>query len=274
MSEHLDASFLNALVSGELSELERAEARKHLAECSSCTAVALSSAMLKLATAKAGARYVPSPEFAERIARQSRGMHAVEARSSRGPMVAWVTAAVLAIAALASLTMMQRTQKNEVAAVSRAAAANEILDQHVAALSPDRPLGVISTDRHTVKPWFQGRVPFSFSLPEALPEGTSLEGADMTYLHGKPTAQLIYRIGKHRASLFVTLQEGVANPVSASERAGFHLRSFSAGPLQVQAVSDVNPVELDALVKVFKDAQRVDRASLVSEVCYSTSCSA
>ena len=256
MSEHLDASHLNALVSGELSEKERVEARQHLAECASCTAGALSSAMLKLATAKAGARYVPSPQFAEKIARQSRGLQVVPARSHRGAMVAWATAAVLAIAALTSLTMMQRARRNEVGAIASSAAANEILDQHVAALSPDNPLGVISTDRHTVKPWFQGRVPFSFNLPEALPEGTSLEGADMTYLHGKPTAQLIYRVGKHRASLFVTLREGTAEPsISSSERAGFHLRTFSAGPLEVQAVSDVNPAEFDALLKVFKDAQ-------------------
>jgi anti-sigma factor RsiW len=256
MSEHLDASFLNALVSGELPEEDREKARKHLSECTSCTAGALSSAMLKLATAKAGARYVPSPQFAEKIARQSRGLQVMRARSPRGAMVAWATAAVLAIAVLTSVLMMQRTRKNEVAAVARAAAANEILDQHVAALSPDNSLGVISTDRHTVKPWFQGRVPFSFNLPEVLPEGTTLEGANMTYLHGKPTAQLIYRIGKHRASLFVTLREGAAEAsISSSERAGFHLRTFSAGPLQVQAVSDVNPGELDALVKVFKEAQ-------------------
>ena len=255
MSEHLNASFLNALVSGELSEREREDASKHLAECSLCTAGALSSAMLKLATAKAGARYVPTQQFAEKIARQSRGMQVVPARSTRGAMTAWATAAVLAIAALTSVTMIQRARKNEVAAVVTAGVANEILDQHVAALSPDSPLGVISTDRHTVKPWFQGRVPFSFNLPEPLPDGTSLEGADLTYLHGKPTAQLIYRIRKHRASLFVTLREGAAEPVFTSERAGFHLRSFSAGPLQVQAVSDVNPAELDMLVKAFRDAQ-------------------
>jgi anti-sigma factor RsiW len=260
MSEHLDTSFLNALVSGELSEHERGEAQKHLAECSSCTAGALSSAMLKLATAKAGARYVPSRQFAEQIARQSRGHPAVEARATRGTMVAWATAAVLAIAALTSVTMMQRARKTDVAAVATAAVTSEILDQHVAALSPDSPLDVISTDRHTVKPWFQGRVPFSFNLPEALPEGASLEGADLTYLNGRPTAQLIYRIRKHRASLFVTLREGAAEPtVSSSERAGFRLRSFSAGHLQVQAVSDVNAADLDALVKAFKDAQSSDQ---------------
>jgi len=255
MSEHLDASFLNALISGELSNEGRELAQKHLAECSSCTAGAFSSAMLRLSTAKAGARYVPSPQFADKIARQSRGMRVVPAGSSRTTMVAWATAAVLAIAVLTSVTMLERARKNEVAAVAKAAVANEILDQHVAAISPDSTLGVISTDRHTVKPWFQGRVPFSFNLPEPLPGGTSLEGADMTYLHGRPTAQLIYRVGKHRASLFVTLREGAAEPLLTSEQAGFHLRSFSAGPLQVQAVSDVNAVELDALVKAFKDAQ-------------------
>jgi anti-sigma factor RsiW len=255
MSEHLETSFLNALVSGELSEEERAKARKHLAECSSCTAGAFSSAMLKLATAKAGSRYVPSPQFAEKIARQSRGLHEVPARSAKGLMIAWATAAMLAIAALVTTTMMERSRRSDVATVATAAAANEVLDQHVAALSPDSPLGVISTDRHTVKPWFQGRVPFSFNLPDPLPEGMSLEGADMTYLQGRPAAQLIYRIGKHRASLFVTLREGAAAVASGSERSGFHLRSFSAGPLEVQAVSDVNAVELDALVKAFKDAQ-------------------
>lgn len=256
MSEHLDASFLNALVSGELTEQERADAQRHLAGCPSCTAGAFSTAMLKLATAKAGARYVPSPQFADKIVRQSRGLQVVPARSSRGAIAAWATAAVLAIAALTSLTMMQRARRNEIAAVAIAATANELLDQHVAALSPGSPLGVISTDRHTVKPWFQGRIPFSFNLPEALPEGTTLEGADMTYLHGKPTAQLIYRIGNHRASLFVTLRESAAEPsMSSSERAGFHLRTFAAGPLQVQAVSDVNPAELDTLLKLFKDAQ-------------------
>jgi anti-sigma factor RsiW len=171
-------------------------------------------------------------------------------------MMVWATAAVLAIAALLSVTTLERARRSDVAAVASAAAANEILDQHVAALSPDSPLGVISMDRHTVKPWFEGRVPFSFNLPEHLPEEMSLVGADMTYLHGRPTAQLIYRIGRHRASLFVTLREGSAeSAVSASERAGFHLRSFSAGPLAVQAVSDVNPAELDALVKSFRDAQ-------------------
>ena len=75
MKDHLDASALNALVSGELSREERALAREHLAECASCTTSALSSAMLKLATEKAGARFVPSVQFTERITRQSCGMH-------------------------------------------------------------------------------------------------------------------------------------------------------------------------------------------------------
>ena len=73
MSEHLDASLLNALVSGELSEQEREEARKHLAECSSCTAGALSSAMLKLATAKAGsAVYAVTAVCGENCSTESR----------------------------------------------------------------------------------------------------------------------------------------------------------------------------------------------------------
>ena len=77
MREHLDVTILNALVSGELSSEERSAASEHLAECASCTAGALSSATLKLAAAQAGMRYVPSPEFAERITGQSMGLHVV-----------------------------------------------------------------------------------------------------------------------------------------------------------------------------------------------------
>ena len=57
----------------------------------------------------------------------------------------------------------------------------ELLDQHLATLSSGAAPEVISTDRHTVKPWFQGKLPFSFNLPDKLPADTTLKGGDLTY---------------------------------------------------------------------------------------------
>ena len=259
MNEHLDRTMLDALVSGELSPEERAGAGEHLARCASCTAGALSSAMLKLATAKAGARYVPSQQFAERISRQNRRGQIVSIGTPQRAMLGWATAAVLAVAALISVAMLQRARRDEVATLTRASRATEVLDQHVAALVPDGSLDVVSSDRHTVKPWFQGRLPFSFNLPEALPEGTTLEGANLTYLYGQPAAQLVYGIHKHRASVFVTLENSAIEPAeSVTEQAGFQVRAFTVGHLHVQAVSDVSAGDLDALAKAFRESQSTD----------------
>ena len=253
MREHLDVTMLNALVSGELSSEERAVASEHLAECASCTAGALSSAMLKLATAKAGMRYVPSPQFAERIARQSRGLHVVSRPSPQRAMLTWATAAVVAIAALVSFATLHRAQTNEVARLTQSALATEVVDRHIAALATDSPFEVVSSDKHTVKPWFQGKLPFSFNLPESLPEGTTLEGANLTYLYGQPTAQLIYRVRKHRVSIFLMSKNDMGEP--PAEAAGFQVRTFATDHFRALAVSDVNAGDLDALTKVFKEAQ-------------------
>ncbi len=128
MKDHLDASALNALLSGELSREERALAREHLAECASCTTSALSSAMLKLATAKAGVRFVPSVQFTERITRQSRGMHIVSSGTPRKALLGWAMAAVLAIVSLISIAVLQRDSRRNRAVLARSTLTSEIVD--------------------------------------------------------------------------------------------------------------------------------------------------
>ena len=127
--------------------------------------------------------------------------------------------------------------------------AAELLDQHLATLSSAATPQVISTDRHTVKPWFQGRLPFSFNLPD--PQGSStgdaLNGADLTYLKGQPAALLLFTIHKHEVSVFVTQRFGGPNLAALpSTRSGFTIHSATTHDLQIVAVSDVNPADLDA----------------------------
>jgi anti-sigma factor RsiW len=115
---------------------------------------------------------------------------------------------------------------------------------------------VISSDRHTVKPWFQGKIPFSFNLPDNLPEDTKLDGANLTYLHNRPVAQLLYSIGRHHVSIFVEQEPDLAqqNPPKA-EHSGFHVVSFQTGDLEFTAVSDVDPARLSGLVHALQQGQ-------------------
>jgi anti-sigma factor RsiW len=154
------------------------------------------------------------------------------------------------------MIFVQRAQKNERASDERAALVTEVFDQHVATLADNQPLQVISTDRHTVKPWFQGKIPFSFNLPQGLPSDVTLDGANLTYLGNQPVAQLLFSIGKHRVSVFLRQRSGEveANELPA-DRAGFHVMGFNTSDLEAIAVSDVDPARLAELVSLIKHAQ-------------------
>jgi anti-sigma factor RsiW len=152
--------------------------------------------------------------------------------------------------------VQRATQRDERASAERAALETEVFDQHVDTLADSQPLQVISTDRHTVKPWFQGKIPFSFNLPQGLPGDTTLDGANLTYLDNQPVAQLLYSIGKHRVSVFLRQRSGKAeaNELPA-DRSGFHVMGFSTNDLEAIAVSDVDPARLAELVSAIKHAQ-------------------
>jgi anti-sigma factor RsiW len=115
---------------------------------------------------------------------------------------------------------------------------------------------VISSDRHTVKPWFQGKLPFSFNLPQNLPADTTLDGANLTYLHGRPVAQLLYSIGKHHVSVFLSQAiDAPSGPTPNAVRAGFHVKSFRTSGLEAVAVSDADPPRVAELLKLLQAAQ-------------------
>jgi anti-sigma factor RsiW len=263
MTDHLSPSMLNGLADGELSADQLAVANEHLAGCPACTSNALYQSLLKSATAKAGQRYTPPLHLQERLARlASSGLEAPGTGTGhRYPQQwrfawGWAAAAVLLLVS-ASTMMVQRTaRKAEIASTENAALVTEVFDQHVATLAGNLPPQVISTDRHTVKPWFQGKLPFSFNLPESLPRDTVLDGANLTYLHNQPVAQLLYSIGKHHVSVFLQEKSGPSKPDRPlSEHAGFHVMAFTTNELEGVAVSDVDPARLADLVTAIRQAQ-------------------
>jgi anti-sigma factor RsiW len=139
----------------------------------------------------------------------------------------------------------------------QAALVNEAVDEHIAAIAAGGP-EVVSSDRHTVKPWFQGRLPFSFNLPQALPADVTLDGANLVQVEGEPAAQLLFSIGKHRASVFVRQRSGTIGGAAKgdSERNGFHAEGFETKELEVIAVSDADPARLRELVQAMEVAQQ------------------
>lgn len=267
MTDHLSSTTLNALVDQELPAELGDVVKQHLDRCPACTSSALNQALLKTAVAKSGQRYAAGTHLQERLRRLSAGdaltpLPGTPAKPPSSRSGWWVVSSALAAAAVllivaASWMLVQRqTQHTQIASVQRAALVNEVLDQHIATLAGNQVPQVISSDRHTVKPWFQGKLPFSFNLPDNLPDDTKLDGANLTYLHNRPAAQLLYSIGRHRVSVFVVQKsDAVMLGASQAEQSGFHVTEFATNNLAAIAISDVDPARLSALVRALEKAQ-------------------
>jgi anti-sigma factor RsiW len=223
---------------------------------------------LKSATTRAGQRYAPPPDLQRRLAQVvAKEKSSLAAKSGDTPAyrqrslasigsLGWMAAAAVLLIAI-SIGLVQRQRVSSQRTAERASALiTEVSDQHIATLAGGSAPEVISTDRHTVKPWFQGKIPFSFNLPENLPANTTLDGANLSYLGSQPVAQLLYSIGKHRVSVFLRERSAseAAHPMQA-EHAGFHVEGFDTDDLEVLAVSDVDPARLRELVAAIRQAQ-------------------
>ena len=259
---HLGPDQLNAYIDGELPPAEQQGIEQHLASCHASTLRVLSATKLKAATSRAGQRFTPLPEALARLTAQlhsqSEPQSQPQSQSQPKPTAriysvrpaAWAALAAAILLAISLLGWRQLHQTDTLAA--------ELLDQHLATLSSAATPQVISTDRHTVKPWFQGRLPFSFNLPDvtALPPDTTLKGADFTYLNGQPAALLLFTIHKHEVSFFLTQRSSSPSLTALpSTLAGFNLRTSTTPDLRIIAVSDVNPSNLDLLVATLVRAQ-------------------
>jgi anti-sigma factor RsiW len=256
-TEHLNPDELNAFIDGELSPSEQQGVQYHLSTCHACTLRVLSATRLKTATTHAGQRFAPPPEALVRLTAQLHSQHTQTGQTQPKAFaniyhfrpVAWTALAAAILLTVSLLGWRQLHQTNNLSA--------ELLDQHLTTLSSGATPQVISTDRHTVKPWFQGRLPFSFNLPDTLPPDTILRGADFTYLNGQPAALLLFTIHRHEVSIFLT-QRSTSPTLTTlpNTRAGFNLQTATTSDLRIVAVSDVNPADLDLLVAALVHIQK------------------
>lgn len=123
-----------------------------------------------------------------------------------------------------------------------------LVDDHVRALQPGHLLDVVSTNQHTVKPWFDGRLDFAPPVKDLAAEGFPLVGGRLDYLHGRSVAVLIYSHGKHVIELFVWPASGRAGVPARTERDGYNVVHWEANAMSFSAVSDLEPSGLQEFV--------------------------
>jgi len=243
---------LDTYVDGELPSHEMHVFGTHVRGCPSCAADALARVQMKCSVQAAGTRFTPSAEFRrqveQRIATKPR-----RSVAGLGWMVATAMIAVLIVVGLAATYLgRQRAGREQVY--------SELADLHVATLASSSPVDVVSSDQHTVKPWFQGRIPFTFDLPELQNSEFSLLGGRITYLGRTPGAHLIYKVRKHEISVFI-FQEGSLRgrwdeEYPVTKEFSFNMETWSQGGLRYCIFGDAATADISNLAEWVKRAAR------------------
>jgi anti-sigma factor RsiW len=241
-------SKLDAYVDGELDAAEANALRTHLRTCAACAGDVLERVQMKRSVQIAGKRYSASAALRSRI---EKGIAATPRRKAGWW---WILAApAVSVLVLSVAVNLYLGREN----VRQQRVYSELADLHVSALASATPVDVVSTDRHTVKPWFQGKIPFTFNLPELQGSEFTLLGGRVTYLAQTPGAHLIYQVRKHEVSVFIFQDRGeetASLPSGPTQALSFNMEGWRQNGLRYFVLGDVGAKDIRALSKLLQDA--------------------
>lgn len=195
-------------------------------------------------------RHAAPPGLAERIAAQTRGAAPLASPSNRSWPARWrwlLAALSFGTGAIAASVLMSSVTLRSGAAD---AIGDELTASHVRSLMAAHLTDVSSTDRHTVKPWFAGKLDYSPPVHDLAEQGYALIGGRLDVVHARPVAALVYRDGPHYINLFVW--PAPEHAPSAPTRQGYSLAGWSQQGMQFWAVSDASPAELQNFAQALR----------------------
>ncbi len=253
------------LAPGEIiDDLERQRLESHLAGCAGCRASRSLHEALRNATALAGTRHAAPAALAARItdALHQQARPAVASARSEGnaqlPARSWLLfaggwlvsgALACAVALLVFLGPLPGFGTRGAGALALAGTIDACIENHARALVTNHVLDVVSSDRHTVKPWFRGRLDFSPTVVDLADRGFPLIGARLEYVQNRSLAVLVYQRRQHLIDVYVwpDAAHAAMPPSDFAGTRGFHAVQGSQGGALFVAVSDLDPAELHAL---------------------------
>ena len=249
-------SLVSPYIDGELAQEKAAEVQRHLETCEACRALVEGERSVSIAVRHHGEHFRAPAHLKARV------LSEVERRSRRSAWSDFRTLGTgwnpVALAASLLLTVMVSSggtiaYLSHSAEESKEPLVREVVAGQIRALMADHLTDVSSSDQHTVKPWFNGKLDFSPPVVDLTTEGFPLIGGRLDYMDGRQVAALVYRHRQHVINLFIWPEGGEEASRTASQQ-GYNLLYFKHGGMEYWAVSDLNQAELKDFVAHLKKA--------------------
>jgi len=248
MNCDFSGTLLHAYLDSELDAVRAAEFERHLENCRECTATLGAAESLRASLQRAQLYETAPAELRKKIRSK---LKISAASTSRSPVAAWrwlaAAAALLLVTGVAWFAVPHFRPDNPESVTSA-----EVIDAHIRSLQAGHLTDVTSTDQHTVKPWFDGKLDFIPPVHDFMDEGFPLIGGRLDVLGERNVAALVYGRRKHFINVFVWPTKDPDTPIHPpGSRQGYQWVHWRHQGMEFCAVSDVSAQDLHELAQLF-----------------------
>lgn len=237
---------VHAYVDGELDLVRSLDLERHLKDCDACS---LSEARIRALRVAIRGAYQPLPAGLERrIAQDVR-------KATKGETRIRLSWRLVGIAATAALVLVVGSNLIRLATRSLPddAVARDVVSSHVRSLMADHLADVASSDQHTVKPWFNGKLDYSPPVIDLANRGFALIGGRLDYIDNQSVVALVYQRRQHIINLFVWRMQDSSNSSRTSTINGYNVVNWTQSGMAFWFVSDLNKDELGEFANLVKE---------------------
>ena len=240
------STLLEAYLDNELDRADARELETHVDGCVDCRAALTRLDELRLVLRDTALRYTAPRQLRDRIEATT----AAETSFGQSHRGAWRTSRVWQIAAACVLAFgaggvsMHLWNSGQVVAGERVQISRDLFASHWRALAAASPVDVVSSDRHTVKPWFAGKIAGSPLVQDFAEQGFALVGGRIDYIGTQRVAVLVYRHGQHIIDVFLLPDGATTMAGSSMQIQGYSLNAITLGNQPAAIVSDLDQREL------------------------------
>lgn len=241
---------IHGYLDGELDIVKSMEVEKHLRDCDTCTQSHQAMRSVRSVAGESGVRFDPPADLEKRLRSALRRENETE-RKSFVVRWRWLVAATSLVVVIGlgwgMAQILTRRSESDLLA-------QEIVSSHVRSLMADHLTDVPSSDQHTVKPWFDGKLDFSPPVKDLSQQGFKLTGGRLDYIGRRAVAALVYQRRQHSINVFIwPSTDSVAANERTSTSNGYNVIRWSNGGMAYWAVSDLNVDELQQFVQLLQE---------------------